>query len=93
MDGRVLGTTLGDMDGLPLGTYDGLEIVWLEGSTYGNKYDKVDVLLLGSWLLPVDALELCNHEDAKLETHNGKILGKKFGAMLGEVNGIDLELL
>ena len=35
MDGKVLGRTLVALGGITLGTYDGIELGWLEGSTDG----------------------------------------------------------
>ena len=42
----MLGTPHGDLDGLSLGTYYGIELGWLEEYTDGT----TDVNLEGSWL-------------------------------------------
>ena len=44
----MLDTTLGALDGLPLSTYDGTDLEYLEGSTDGTAYDNLEGLLLGS---------------------------------------------
>ena len=45
-DGKVLGTTLVDMDRFSQGTYDGIDL----GSTDGTANRKFEVLLLGASL-------------------------------------------
>ena len=44
--GRVLGTTLEFLDGIPLVTYIGIELRYSECSNDGNKDDKFDGLLI-----------------------------------------------
>ena len=46
--GRVLGKTIGFLDGILLGTYVGIELGFSEFPTDGTKDEKVDGLLLGS---------------------------------------------
>ena len=46
-DVRLISTTLGAVDVLPLGTYDGLDIVCLRVPTYGRTNIKLEGLLLG----------------------------------------------
>ena len=42
----MLGTTLGAMDGIPIGTYDALYLGCLEGSTYGEHTETFNISLL-----------------------------------------------
>ena len=54
----MISTTLGAVDVLPLGTYDGLDIVCLRVPTYGRTNIKLEGLLLGFWLGSVDVIEI-----------------------------------
>ena len=54
--GRVLGTTLGDMYGLPLDTYYGSDLGSLECSSDENTDGKFEGLSLGDWLGSVKLL-------------------------------------
>ena len=47
-DGKVLGTTLGELDKLSLGKYEGIQLEYLEGYTDGAAYGKLEVLLQGA---------------------------------------------
>ena len=42
-DGKSIGTTLGDLNGLPLDTYNGIEIGLSEGSTEQTAYGDLRV--------------------------------------------------
>ena len=46
----MLGKKMGDMDSISLGTYDGIKLVYLEGSTDGTADCTVEGLLLGASL-------------------------------------------
>ena len=62
----VLVTTLGAMNGIPLGTYDGSEIGSLESLTNGTSNGKFDGLLLGSRLGLVDGLKMVTDKVTEL---------------------------
>ena len=64
--GRVLGTTLGVLDRLLLGKYVGIELGYSEWSTDGTKYENVDGLLIGSWIVSIDILDIGNNKGEKL---------------------------
>ena len=79
----MLGTTIGAMDGIILGTYNGLDIWWLERSTDGTKDDNVDGFLLRIRFGFIYTLELSKNECAKVSFPVGKILGTKLVSMYG----------
>ena len=56
--GKPLGTTLGYLYGFPIGTYDVTELGWLEGSTEVTADGDLDGMLLVSWLLSVNVIEI-----------------------------------
>ena len=45
---KPLGTTLGDLDGFPLGKYDGTQLVLSEISTEGDADGDLEDMLLGA---------------------------------------------
>ena len=54
----MLGKTLGALYGLSLGTYDGIELGWLEVSTEGTTYDNLEGSWIGFWLGLVVVLDI-----------------------------------
>ena len=67
----MLGTTLGAMDRLSLGKYDGTEL----GSTDGTSDVEFEVLLLVDSPGSIDVLEVGCNEGTELWIYDGRVLG------------------
>ena len=78
----MLGTTLGDVYGISIGTYD-VTVLILEGSTEGIAEGKFEGLLLGAWIGYLNRLEIVTDDGNTLWL----LYGKLFGATLGALDG------
>ena len=76
---EILGTKLWALYGLEIGSFNGTELVSLEGSTYGNTYYKFDSLFLGAWIGSVDGRDIDTNEGTELGFPCGKVLGTALG--------------
>ena len=83
-DGKVLGTTLLDIDILSLGTDYCTEL----GFTVGTSDVKFEVLLLGDSLGYLDGLEVGCTEGTELWLSGGRVLVKTLGKYYGKELGL-----
>ena len=84
----MLSTILGNVYGITLGLDIGTELVFLHGSFDGSNDDKLEFLLLGESLGSTDGKVIGSDIGIKLGFNDGKVLGN----ILGNVDGIILEL-
>ena len=70
----MIGTTLGSLDVIPLGKYDGIELGSLECSTDGTADGNLEVFFIEAWLGSLVGIDLSNNEGTKLGFWDGKSL-------------------
>ena len=73
----------GSLQGFILGTYDGADIGWPEGSTEISTGGNLEGLLLGDWIISLYGIMIGTNVGNEIGLSDGKVIGRRLKDLVG----------